>query len=82
VRTCPKGSDDVHLKPKTIKSYNQLYSKHIAPTLGPIKLQELRRSDVRALLTAKTEEVYKTTKCLKKNPATLQSDDSQEILYV
>jgi hypothetical protein len=69
------------LKPKTIKSYSQLYSKHIAPTLGRVRLRELRRSDVRALLTAKTEEVYKTTRCLKKNPATTLSD-SQEIQFV
>lgn len=55
------------LKAKTIRSYTQLFTKHIKPTLGPIKLRELRRADVRALLTAKTEEVYQTTKCLKKN---------------
>jgi hypothetical protein len=56
------------LRPKTIDSYTQLYSKHIKPTLGSIKVRELRRSDVRALLAAKTEEVYRTTKTRHEQP--------------
>jgi integrase len=56
------------LKQKTITSYNQLYSKHIKPTLGSTKVRDLRRSDVRALLAAKTEEVFKTTKSRQQEP--------------
>jgi integrase len=50
------------LKPKTIRSYQGLYTKHIKPTLGSIKVRELRRADVRALLATKSEEIFKSTK--------------------
>jgi len=50
------------LKPKTIRSYSSLYTKHVKPTLGCLKVRELRRSDVRGLLAAKSDEVYRTTK--------------------
>lgn len=56
------------LKPKTIRSYQGLYKKHIQPTLGSTKVRDLRRSDVRALLSAKSDEVYKTTKTLQEAP--------------
>jgi len=56
------------LKPKTIKSYNQLYSSHVKPTLGSIKVRDLRRSDVRALLAAKSDEVYRATKSQQEDP--------------
>jgi len=56
------------LKPKTVRSYSQLYSKHLDPTFGQIKIRELRRSDVRALLTTKIDEVYKTTKSVQEEP--------------
>src|SRR5579871_5214792 len=57
------------LKPKTIRSYNGLYSKHIKLTLGSIKVRDLRRSDVRALLAAKSDEVYRITKSQQKQPS-------------
>lgn len=41
------------LKPRTVKSYRQLYKCHLAGPLGSIKLRDLRRRHVRALLTAK-----------------------------
>lgn len=41
------------LRPKTVKSYEQLYRVHIAPTLGAIKIQELNRASVKMLLTQK-----------------------------
>jgi integrase len=41
------------LRPKTVKSYEQLYRIHIAPTLGPIKIRELNRVHVKMLLTHK-----------------------------
>jgi len=57
------------LKQKTVTSYNQLYSKHIKPTLGAIKVRQLRRADVRALLSAKSDEVFKTTKGQQEDPS-------------
>jgi integrase len=50
------------LKPKTIRSYSGLYHRHIAPTLGSTKLRELKRSQVKALLAAKSEETFKVRK--------------------
>lgn len=41
------------LRPKTVKSYEQLFRIHIAPTLGTIKIQELNRASVKLLLTQK-----------------------------
>jgi len=46
------------LKPKTIKSYRQLFQKHISPVLGATKIRELRRSQVKALLTEKHEATF------------------------
>ena len=44
------------IKPRTIVSYRQLFLCHIAPTLGAIKLRDLQRRDVKALLNAKREQ--------------------------
>ncbi len=41
------------LRPKTVRSYSELYRLHIAPGLGAIKCQELRRSRVKKLLVEK-----------------------------
>ena len=38
------------IKPRTIESYRQLFSYHIAPALGAAKLRDLRRTHVKALL--------------------------------
>ncbi len=57
------------LKPKTVRSYDGLYTKHIKLTLGSIRVRDLRRSDVRALLAAKSDEVYRITKSQQKEPS-------------
>jgi integrase len=49
-----EGSD---LKPRTLESYSQLYNNHIASTLGPIRLRDLRRTHVKELLSAKRDQV-------------------------
>jgi integrase len=41
------------LRPKTVRSYEQLYRIHIAPTLGRIKIRQLDRADVKLLLIQK-----------------------------
>jgi integrase len=46
------------LKPKTITSYQQLFHKHISPILGATKIRELRRGQVKALLTEKYEATF------------------------
>jgi integrase len=42
------------LRPKTVRSYHQLYHLHIAPTLGMIKLQRLNRARIKLLLAEKS----------------------------
>src|ERR1022692_3751902 len=46
------------LKPKTIKSYHQLFHKHISPVLGATRIRDLRRSQVKALLIEKHEATF------------------------
>jgi integrase len=43
------------LRPKTIRSYEQLLRIHIAPKLGQIKIRELGRADVKQLLFEKSD---------------------------
>jgi integrase len=45
------------IKPRTIKSYRQLFNLHISPTLGSMKLRDLRRLDIKALLNLKREQL-------------------------
>jgi len=45
------------LKPRTIESYEKIYNHHLAPTLGGMRMRDLRRRHVRILLTAKREEI-------------------------
>jgi site-specific recombinase XerC len=44
------------LAQRTHHSYEQLFTRHIAPSLGALRVRELRRRDVRILLAKKTEE--------------------------
>jgi integrase len=53
---------DHDLRPKTVKSYEQLYRIHIRPALGVFPIQELNRAKVKLLLTQKrTEGLSKNT---------------------
>jgi hypothetical protein len=45
------------IKPRTISSYNQLFNLHISPILGSMKLRDLRRLDIKALLNLKREQL-------------------------
>jgi integrase len=47
------------IKPRTIESYRQLFSYHIAPALGAAKLRDLRRTHVKALLKVKREQAVR-----------------------
>jgi integrase len=47
------------IKPRTIESYRQLFSYHIAPALGAAKLRDLRRTHVKALLKTKREQAVR-----------------------
>ena len=44
------------LKPRTVKSYRELYRLHLAPSLKGIGLSELRRAQVKALLLDKQRQ--------------------------
>jgi integrase len=44
------------LRPKTVKSYKELYRLHIGPALGSIGLAELRRAQVKVLLIEKKNQ--------------------------
>ena len=57
------------IKPRTMKSYQQLYDNHIKPTLGSIKIRELRRADVKAWLNAKREQVISSKRKEEKESA-------------
>jgi integrase len=41
------------LRPKTVRSYEQLFRIHIAPMIGQIKLRELGRADIKQVLIQK-----------------------------
>ena len=43
-----------HLRPKTVRSYRQLYQIHIAPNLGMTKIQQLSRARIKLLLAEKS----------------------------
>ena len=43
------------LAARTHRSYQQLFTRHIVPTLGGKKVRELRRRDIRQLLTTKRQ---------------------------
>ena len=43
-----------HLRPKTVKSYRQLYHLHIAPTLGMTEFRKLSRARIKLLLAEKS----------------------------
>jgi site-specific recombinase XerC len=44
------------LRPKTIRSYRQLYRLHINPALGPIRFAELKRPMIKELLVDKKRQ--------------------------
>ena len=44
------------LRPRTVKSYRELYRLHVAPTLKEIGLADLRRAQVKALLLDKQRQ--------------------------
>ena len=44
------------IKPRTVTSYHQLFDNHLDAALGPMKLRDIRRAHVKALLNAKREE--------------------------
>ena len=44
------------LKPKTVRSYRELYRMHIAPSFNGVGLCELRRAQVKALLLDKQRQ--------------------------
>ncbi len=48
---------DESIKPRTIKSYRQLFNLHISPIIGSMKLRDLRRLDIKALLNLKREQL-------------------------
>ena len=45
------------IKPRTIQSYRQLYTNHIEAPLGDVRIRDLRRLHVKALLQAKREQI-------------------------
>ena len=47
------GGLSARLRPKTVRSYRELYRSHIGPALGSIEFGELRRAHVKQLLIEK-----------------------------
>lgn len=47
---------DKNLKPKTADSYRYIITKHILPSLGNVKLKELKPTHIQAVYTTKLEE--------------------------
>jgi hypothetical protein len=43
------------LRPKTARSYRQLFMRHIAPTLGALQIQKLCRAEIKLLLAEKRD---------------------------
>jgi integrase-like protein len=50
------------LKQRSIDSYQQLLNNHILPALGATKIRDLRRSQIKALLTDKYEATFQVQK--------------------
>src|SRR5208282_4428549 len=70
-----KRLESSDLKPRTVKSYTQLYNCHIASALGPIRLRDLRRTHVKEFLAAKRDQII--VRPGKKNPAPSDVDEQK-----
>jgi integrase len=49
------------IEPSTLDSYRQLFTKHIAPTLGAVRVRDLHRGHIRAVLATKRQTLSGST---------------------